>query len=108
MKDCGESVLRIVEDILDFSKLGAKNVRVSVESFGLLDVVESAVVLHSDQASCKGLELRFCANPPTLPTMALGDPPRVRQVRFACARLACTFMELTSPIFATSRFCQIF
>lgn len=72
-------MLRIVDDILDYSKLEANKVELETTAFNLRELAESVVRLMSKQAESKGLLLHLEIDPAVrLPVR--GDPTRLRQV----------------------------
>ncbi len=73
------SLLEIVQDILDMSKIEAGKVDIVTEDFDLLSVVESVTELLRNKAEEKDLKLssRFTG---VLPVPLKGDPGRIRQV----------------------------
>ena len=79
LRRSGETLLRIINDILDFSKIEAGRLDLEAVDFDLRDLLEDLVMLLSERASNKGLEL-VCAIPPDMPTAYLGDPARLRQI----------------------------
>ncbi len=79
MRQSGEVLLAIVNDVLDFSKIDAGKMRLVVEPFSVRQCVEEAVDLVATQARQKGLELITYLNP-KLPPMVEGDENRLRQI----------------------------
>jgi len=74
-----KQMLRIVDDILDYSKLEANKVDLETTSFNLRELAESVVRLMTKQAETKGLLLHLEIDPGVrLPVR--GDPTRLRQV----------------------------
>ena len=74
-----KQMLRIVDDILDYSKLEANKVDLETTSFNLRELAESVVRLMTKQAETKGLLLHLEIEPGVrLPVR--GDPTRLRQV----------------------------
>jgi len=74
-----KAMLRIVDDILDYSKLEANKVELETTAFNLRELAESVVRLMSKQAETKGLLLHLEIDPAVrLPVR--GDPTRLRQV----------------------------
>ncbi|MGL6291285.1 MAG: ATP-binding protein [Silanimonas sp.] len=74
-----KQMLRIVDDILDYSKLEANKVDLETTSFNLRELAESVVRLMTKQAETKGLLLHLEIEPAVrLPVR--GDPTRLRQV----------------------------
>jgi signal transduction histidine kinase/CheY-like chemotaxis protein len=75
----GEALLRIVNDVLDLSKIDAGKMELQVVDFDLREVIESTIAVLAPAASRKGLELAAVADP-ALNRRVLGDPGRLRQV----------------------------
>ena len=72
-------LLTILGDVLDFAKTEAGRIEVDAQPFPLVRAIEDAVELVAHDAEAKGLDL-WCAIAPDLPTEALGDAPRLRQI----------------------------
>lgn len=79
VRQSGEALLSIVNDVLDFSKIDAGKMTLLTEPFSLRQCVEDAVDLVATQATQKGLELITYINP-KLPLVMKGDESRLRQV----------------------------
>jgi signal transduction histidine kinase/DNA-binding response OmpR family regulator len=75
----GESLLSILNDVLDLAKIEAGRLVVESVPMDLGQVVEESVSLFGPTAQGKGLEL-LCGIDPGLPERVLGDPLRVRQI----------------------------
>lgn len=75
----GESLLGILNGILDISKVEAGKLNLEHIAFDLRGLIDECSALHSQQASKKGIEL-ITATDPELPTTFLGDPTRIRQI----------------------------
>ncbi len=79
VRNSGEMLLTVINDVLDFSKVEAGQLSLEKIPFSPRVVVESVLDLLSVQARSKSVELRFeCAE--HVPSRALGDPGRLRQV----------------------------
>ena len=74
-----ESLLRIINDVLDHSKMEAGRMEMHEEPVDLVDLVESAMRLVGEHAAEKQLELFFDADVATGPTLVT-DGVRLRQV----------------------------
>jgi signal transduction histidine kinase len=74
-----ESLLTIINSILDFSKLEAQEVLLEQIPFDLIDCVEAIVGLLALAAEQKGVGLSVKFIHP-MPTELIGDPSRLRQV----------------------------
>lgn len=74
-----QQMLRIVDDILDYSKLEASKLQLESTTFNLRETLESVVQLMERPAQSKGLRLNLQIDPSVrLPVR--GDPVRLRQV----------------------------
>ncbi|WP_166210295.1 hybrid sensor histidine kinase/response regulator [Cognatiluteimonas telluris] len=72
-------LLRIVDDILDYSKLEADKLELETTAFNLRELMESVIQLMERAADSKGLRLNLQIDPAVrLPVR--GDPVRLRQV----------------------------
>jgi CheY-like chemotaxis protein len=75
----GRSLLTILNDVLDLSKIDAGKLEIETVPFALGDLLESAVSLWEPLASEKGLALRLELDG-NVPPWVAGDPTRLRQV----------------------------
>jgi PAS domain S-box-containing protein len=75
----GESLLEIINDILDFSKIEAGKLELESVDFNLRTLVEDVFELLAPRAHQKRIELASRIDP-TVPTVVVGDPMRLRQV----------------------------
>ncbi|MFC4786305.1 response regulator [Nocardioides sp. MAHUQ-72] len=75
----GRSLLALVNDILDLSKIEAGRLDLEEVDFDPRSIVEQSVGLVAERASAKGLEL-VVASAEELPSMVRGDPVRFGQV----------------------------
>ncbi|HDS1134689.1 ATP-binding protein [Stenotrophomonas maltophilia] len=74
-----QQLLRIVDDILDYSRLEAQALELEITSFNLRDLLDGVVQLMQRAADAKGLSLGLQLDPSVrLPVR--GDPVRLRQV----------------------------
>ena len=58
-KTSGNYLLKIINDLLDISKLEAEQMKISPEDFELLPVFEEIQATLTDLATTKGIELKF-------------------------------------------------
>lgn len=77
--NASQTLLTIINDILDFSKIEADKLQLEIIDFNLRRMIEDIVVLHSERAHSKGLELLSFVET-TVPAMLRGDPFRIGQV----------------------------
>ena len=77
--DCGEALLTVVNEILDYSKLEAARVEVASIDFNLRDCLEGVVDLLAFKAREKELELALLVDSRT-PERLNSDPGKLRQI----------------------------
>ncbi|MFW5836702.1 MAG: PAS domain S-box protein, partial [Desulfovibrionaceae bacterium] len=77
--NAGQSLLALINDILDLAKIEAGRHELATEPLDLLEVVESTCEFMALKAHEKGLDL-VCAFRPDAPRRFIGDAPRLRQV----------------------------
>jgi signal transduction histidine kinase/ActR/RegA family two-component response regulator len=87
-----KALLRIIDDILDISKLDAGKVELETIDFDLADTVESATHLFEFQARAKGIALEVRIDP-AIGTGRRGDPTRLRQIVLNLVGNAIKFTE---------------
>ena len=75
----GESLLGVLNDILDYSKIEAGKLELESIDFDLRESVEEVMQLFAESAHQKGLELS-CQLDEDVPTALQGDPGRLRQI----------------------------
>jgi two-component system sensor histidine kinase/response regulator len=79
IRSCGESLLVLINDVLDFSKMEAGKLELENVSFPLHNLVEDVVLLFAEEAEKKKLRIGY-SFAPNLPIRVDGDPTRVRQI----------------------------
>jgi signal transduction histidine kinase/DNA-binding NarL/FixJ family response regulator len=89
-RDSGRTLLNVIDDILDFSRLEAAQIRIEQIRFRLADVVEDTVETLATAARPKGLRLSVFVDP-DLPEEVIGDPLRLRQILFNLCNNAIKF-----------------
>lgn len=75
----GQSLLAIISDVLDFSKIESGRLELDVTVFDVGSLVEDVGEALSAQTENKGVEL-VCRVAPEVPSVLRGDPLRVQQV----------------------------
>ncbi|MBX3620969.1 MAG: CHASE2 domain-containing protein [Rhizobacter sp.] len=78
-QSAGASLVDILNDLLDLSKIEADLLELHPQPFSLVDMVASQTVLFEARASQKGLRLVTDFDP-ELPPVVMGDGPRLAQV----------------------------
>ncbi|HTN33320.1 MAG TPA: ATP-binding protein [Marinobacter sp.] len=77
--NAGESLLSLLNDILDISKVESGKINLEHIPFSLRKVVDECITLHAQQAEKKRIELTS-ETETALPETFLGDPTRTRQI----------------------------
>ena len=78
-KASGESLLALLNDILDYSKMEASKMQLEQLDFDLEALLDEAVASLALRAQEKGLDL-LCDVAPQVPVQLRGDPLRLRQI----------------------------
>jgi signal transduction histidine kinase/DNA-binding response OmpR family regulator len=91
-RESAEVLLRLINDLLDISKLEAGKVELEALDFDLAELVEGAVALLAPPAAEKRITLTFRIDP-ALPAAFRGDPTRIRQVLLNLLSNAVKFTE---------------
>jgi PAS domain S-box-containing protein len=77
----GETLLTILNDLLDISKLETGKLEIETVAFAPGQMIADTVSLMTSNAREKGLDLT-CEISPKLPTVLIGDINRIRQILF--------------------------
>jgi len=88
----GWALIRLIDGILDLSKIEARKIVLETLSFDLRETVEAVVQLVQVQASAKGLPIHLQVAP-DIPLLLRGDANRLRQVLTNLAANAVKFTE---------------
>ena len=92
IKMSGESLMQIIDDILDFSRIEAKKIELEPVNFNLRDSIGDMLSSLALQAHNKGLELAYYI-PQDIPEELIGDPGRLRQIIINLTNNAIKFTE---------------
>ena len=79
VRECGETLLVLLNDILDLSKVAAGKLEIQAVPFEPRRLVQQTADLFAERARRKGVEL-VCLVHHGVPDTVVGDPGRVRQV----------------------------
>jgi len=91
IRNSGEVLLTVIDDILEFSRLDARKLDIETTSFSFQDALEDVAGLLSGQAEAKGLEL-ITRIAPDVPELC-NDPGRTRQILLNLIGNAIKFTE---------------
>ncbi len=97
-----DTLLGIINDILDYSKLEAGKLSVETLDFDLREVVEDTAEMLAQRAQSKKVELVHSIDD-GVPTALRGDPRRVRQVLSNLVTNAVKFTEKGEVVIRVSR-----
>jgi signal transduction histidine kinase/CheY-like chemotaxis protein/CHASE2 domain-containing sensor protein len=79
IKVSADHLLKIINEILDFSKLESGEMQAESIQFNLNDQVEQAIEILANRAHHKNLHLSYWIAPRT-PVLVVGDPTRLNQI----------------------------
>ena len=88
----GSSLLQLLNDVLDLSKVEAGHIELESIEFDLGDLIEKAIEILAMRANEKGLELA-CHLSPDVPCSLIGDPNRLHQILVNLISNAIKFTE---------------
>ncbi|MEO6029596.1 MAG: ATP-binding protein [Candidatus Binatia bacterium] len=89
---CASTLMGILNDVLDFSRVEAGRLDLERIAFDPRDVVDGVLDALAVEAERKGLELIGCVDT-ALPASLIGDPGRLRQILLNLAGNALKFTE---------------
>lgn len=81
MHEASQSLLKLIEDVLDISKIEAGKVSIEETDFDLHSLINSTAVVLGPQAEIRGLQFRAHVMP-EVPHALRGDPYHLRQVLY--------------------------
>lgn len=87
-----KALLKVINDILDYSKTESKSLVLETAEFDLVATVEDVTELLDGVARQKGLDI-FCWIDPTIPAKLTGDAFRLRQILLNLAGNAVKFTQ---------------
>jgi signal transduction histidine kinase/CheY-like chemotaxis protein/HPt (histidine-containing phosphotransfer) domain-containing protein len=102
VRQSGEALLSVINDVLDFSKIEAGKVELEIIDFDLSEIVESVTAIVAVRAAEKDLELASFVEH-ELPQRMRGDPFRLRQVLTNLASNAVKFTERGEVVLRAKR-----
>ncbi len=100
-KTAADSLLQVLNDILDLSRIEADMLEMRVEPFALRQCLESVIDLFAVKAREKNLHLDFKIDP-QVPEILVGDQARLRQVLVNLISNAVKFTERGSVAISVS------
>jgi hypothetical protein len=91
-RSCAETLLTVINDVLDFSRIEAGKLMLEDAAFDVRAVLDGVIDTLAGEAGRKGLELIGCVEP-SVPARLIGDAGRLRQVLMNLAGNAVKFTE---------------
>ncbi len=79
IRSCGEGLLAVINEILDFSRIDSGSVQLEAIEFDISQCIESALDLVAASAARKSIGLEYLLDP-GIPRTVIGDLTRLRQV----------------------------
>jgi signal transduction histidine kinase/CheY-like chemotaxis protein len=79
IKISSESLLAIINDVLDYSKIEAGKLEIESVSFNILELVEKSLAIFTSSAKKKSVIISSYIDS-NIPDSILGDPVRIRQI----------------------------
>jgi PAS domain S-box-containing protein len=107
IKNSGESLLRIINDILDISKIEADMIVFEEHPLSIEEIFKSLQTMLHQKAKEKDLELIYIADK-NVPEVLLGDPTRITQILINLTGNAIKFtkrgkVEITAKLIAEEK-----
>ena len=79
IKKSGETLMNVINDVLDFSKIESGNLELDLHDFNLKDSLAEVVDMFMGQATQLGLSLMYQIDP-DVPLLLIGDSMRLKQI----------------------------
>lgn len=92
IRNSSDSLLTLINDILDYSKIEAGKLEIESVPFDVRECLEDIVDLLGPATREKGIDLHYRIDP-SLRTLRLGDPTRIRQILVNLVGNAVKFTE---------------
>ena len=102
IRTCGNTLLDLINDILDMSKIESNKLELESETFALKQCVNEAIALLQAKADEKQLYLN-CYIAPNIPDSVVGDSTRLRQIMVNLLSNAIKFTSVGSVMVSVLR-----
>jgi signal transduction histidine kinase/ActR/RegA family two-component response regulator len=79
LNDAGQTLLRLINDLLDLSKVESGKLELEITEFDLAQQIEQVVLLHAPEAEAKSVPLKLDVSAAAKAEFR-GDPTRIRQI----------------------------
>ncbi|MBD2101908.1 response regulator [Leptolyngbya sp. FACHB-261] len=101
VQNCGNTLLALINDILDLSKIESGRLELERRSFDLRNCIEHSLDLIALKAAEKGIEVAYLV-PLEVPNLLTGDETRLRQILVNLLSNAIKFTEVGEVILSVS------
>jgi signal transduction histidine kinase/DNA-binding response OmpR family regulator/streptogramin lyase len=92
IRSCGEGLMVVINDILDYSKIGSGKMELEQNDFDLRNCIEEALDVFAPKAAQVGLDLVYQIDA-GIPLQIIGDKLRLRQILLNLVSNALKFTE---------------
>lgn len=92
IRSCGDGLMHVINDILDYSKIGSGNMELEYIDFNLRNCIEEGLDVFAAKATEIGLDLLYQIDA-GIPSHIIGDPQRLRQILLNLVSNALKFTE---------------
>ena len=99
---CADSLLAVVNDVLDYSKIEAGQLMIERAPLNLRELLQSAATVAGQDVQRRGLRLEVCIDE-DLPAWVYGDATRLRQVLLNLLSNAVKFTQEGSVVLEANR-----
>ena len=80
INSCGKSLLTILNDVLDYSKIESGKINIENRPFDIYEVMRELYFIFSNRAAEKGIEYECLYSQKMLPPYFVGDTTRIKQI----------------------------
>ncbi|MEM7699319.1 MAG: ATP-binding protein, partial [Verrucomicrobiota bacterium] len=105
MRSSGQSLVHLINDVLDFSKLESDKMEIEKAPVDLIELIEETIEMFSYQAAEKAIELLYYVEV-GVPSLIFGDRERLKQVLVNLIGNALKFTEQGEVVVTVKRSAQ--
>eukprot|EP00756_Hemistasia_phaeocysticola_P023978 Hpha_TRINITY_DN15922_c1_g1::TRINITY_DN15922_c1_g1_i3::g.71590::m.71590 len=100
IRNCGEALLAIINDVLDYGKIGSGKLELEQREFNVVAMLEETIDVIRSKTEAKSIVMTLEADPQLCP-LVIGDNYRLRQVIINLVGNACKFTPEAGSIGVT-------
>eukprot|EP01062_Namystynia_karyoxenos_P083086 TRINITY_DN9489_c0_g2_i2.p1 TRINITY_DN9489_c0_g2~~TRINITY_DN9489_c0_g2_i2.p1 ORF type:complete len:1704 (+),score=696.07 TRINITY_DN9489_c0_g2_i2:76-5112(+) len=90
IRNCGEALLAIINDVLDYGKIGSGKLELEKREFSIVAMIEETIDVIRSKTESKAITMTLNIDPDVLPQV-IGDNYRLRQIIINLVGNACKF-----------------